>query len=76
MPKGEFNQAQKAHIESFMPEFVTAMDGGSSGMELTHWKQRMASNILDSPLFSALDLVKFPRHIWFEASRCFTAFRG
>ncbi|KAJ7866884.1 hypothetical protein B0H13DRAFT_1897869 [Mycena leptocephala] len=61
MAKGQFTKLQNNHIESFFPAFVKEMDKGVTGVPLTRWKQTQASNIMDSPLFSTLDLKKNPR---------------
>jgi hypothetical protein len=66
MVKGQFNQQQNHHIESFFPEFVKQMDKGVTSLALTRWKQTNASNILESALFESLDLDKFSRKTWFE----------
>ncbi|KAJ7606762.1 hypothetical protein DFH06DRAFT_1149846 [Mycena polygramma] len=79
MAKGQFTKEQNKHIESFFATFAKGMDKGVAGAPLTHWKQTQASNILDSPLFSTLDLEKFPRKTWFKASmivRKFTNYRN
>jgi hypothetical protein len=61
MAKGQFDQEQNNHIESFFPDSVKEMDKGVTGHALTRWKQTHASNILDSPLFLSLNFEKFPR---------------
>ncbi|KAJ7743255.1 hypothetical protein DFH07DRAFT_777467 [Mycena maculata] len=61
MAKGQFTKEQNNHIESFFSAFAKEMDKGVTGVLLTRWKQTHASNIMDSPLFSTLDLGKFPR---------------
>lgn len=48
------------------------MDRGVEGIQLTRWKQTLASNILDTPLFSTLDLNEYPRKTWFEVYCQFT----
>ncbi|KAJ7501382.1 hypothetical protein B0H11DRAFT_1908249 [Mycena galericulata] len=61
MVKGQFTKEQNNHIESFFSAFAKEMDKGVTGVPLTRWKQTHASNIMDSPLFSTLDLERFPR---------------
>ncbi|KAJ7848520.1 hypothetical protein B0H13DRAFT_1906697 [Mycena leptocephala] len=63
MPKGKFTKEQNTHIESFMPDFVKELERGVDGTGLTHWKQSMASNILDSPS-------SYPS-IWIHHMSCF-----
>ncbi|KAJ7038639.1 hypothetical protein C8F04DRAFT_1255924 [Mycena alexandri] len=77
MAKGQFSALQNAHIASFFPDFVKEMDKGVTGAGLTRWKQTTASNILDSPLFLNLDIVKFKRQTWYEmVVRKFTNYRN
>jgi hypothetical protein len=66
MPKGKFNTHQNAHIESFMPDFVKELYRGLEGVPLTHWKQAKASHILESDLFSNLDMSEISRKGWFD----------
>ncbi|KAK7005505.1 hypothetical protein R3P38DRAFT_2556888 [Favolaschia claudopus] len=77
MPKSPFTRSQDDLIESFYPEFVKKMDEGSSGGELTKWKQGKASDILESDIFKDLDCTKFSRKNWFEMIvRKFTNYRN
>ncbi|KAJ6534867.1 hypothetical protein B0H19DRAFT_1080285 [Mycena capillaripes] len=77
MPKGKFTTHQNAHIESFMPDFVKELDRGLEGVPLTHWKQAKASHILESDLFTDLDMSEISRKGWFDMIvRKFTNYRN
>ncbi|KAJ6618589.1 hypothetical protein B0H10DRAFT_2029231 [Mycena sp. CBHHK59/15] len=77
MGKGQFNEAQNQHIQSFFPEFVQELDKGLSGTPLTRWKQTKASTIIETPAFATLDLEKISRKGWFEMIvRKFTNYRN
>ncbi|KAJ6479797.1 hypothetical protein C8R45DRAFT_1101243 [Mycena sanguinolenta] len=76
MPKSQFSGPQNAYIESFFDEFAEELNKGAGGGELTKWKQSKASAILDTALFSDLDMVKNPRKTWFEIVRKFTNYRN
>ncbi|KAJ7231785.1 hypothetical protein C8J57DRAFT_1250915 [Mycena rebaudengoi] len=74
---GKFNTHQNAHIESFMPDFVKELNRGLEGVPLTHWKQAKASHILESDLFSNLDMSEISRKGWFDMIvRKFTNYRN
>lgn len=76
MAKGQFDTLQNDHIESFFPALAKELDRGVDGQALTKWKQARASEILDSPHFTALDMDKNSRKTWFEVSLCSLAIRG
>ncbi|KAF7372610.1 hypothetical protein MVEN_00124000 [Mycena venus] len=76
MRQGQFTKVQRLHIESYNNAFTAVLDNGLEGKKLTEWKQKTASEILDSPQFSDLDTSEFSRKHWFEMIvRKFTNYR-
>ncbi|KAJ7710743.1 hypothetical protein B0H17DRAFT_1223937 [Mycena rosella] len=64
---GQFNHAQKTHIESFFTVFCSQLDDGLDGAALTKWKQDMANTIIESALFAGqLDFSINSKKKWFE----------
>ncbi|KAJ7303094.1 hypothetical protein DFH08DRAFT_825945 [Mycena albidolilacea] len=66
MRKGKFNTAQKAQLNTYLPEFIQKLDAGVRGLELTQWKQSTATKALASPPFADLDISIMPRTDWFK----------
>ncbi|KAK6966395.1 hypothetical protein R3P38DRAFT_3516953 [Favolaschia claudopus] len=61
MPKGrksQFNTAQEAHLNSYIEDFKTQLDAGTTGIALTRLKQGIATKALASPAFQDLDVRK------------------
>ncbi|KAJ7240742.1 hypothetical protein C8J57DRAFT_1245181 [Mycena rebaudengoi] len=65
MPKGQFNDAQEKILVGYFPEYIQKLDAGLRGLELTKWKQAVASKVLELPEFLDLDCAKNPRPKWF-----------
>ncbi|KAJ7069030.1 hypothetical protein B0H15DRAFT_957958 [Mycena belliarum] len=77
MRQGQFTVAQRLHIESYFPDFASLLQTGLSGSQLTAWKQKTASDILDSPQLEDLDMSQHSRKAWFEMIvRKFTNYRN
>ncbi|KAJ7906339.1 hypothetical protein B0H13DRAFT_1880654 [Mycena leptocephala] len=66
MAKGKFNDLQKAHLNTYLPEYIKKLDDGTSRNKLTAWKQATARKALASPAFADLDYTKYSRTKWFE----------
>ncbi|KAJ7795498.1 hypothetical protein B0H14DRAFT_3495902 [Mycena olivaceomarginata] len=76
MRQGQFTRPQRVHIESYNHAFTAVLDEGLEGKKLTDWKQKTASEILNSSHFSDLDTSEFSRKQWFDMIvRKFTNYR-
>ncbi|KAJ6455060.1 hypothetical protein C8R45DRAFT_1111708 [Mycena sanguinolenta] len=64
--KSPFTREQNAFIDSFLDAFVVKVESSPTTGELTKWKQSTATQILESPLFTDLDLNKASRKQWYE----------
>ncbi|KAJ7857941.1 hypothetical protein B0H14DRAFT_3637466 [Mycena olivaceomarginata] len=76
MRQGQFTRPQRLHIESYNHAFTAVLDEGLEGKKLTDWKQKTASEILNSSHFSDLDTSELSRKQWFDMIvRKFTNYR-
>ncbi|KAJ6626189.1 hypothetical protein B0H10DRAFT_1942035 [Mycena sp. CBHHK59/15] len=66
MPKGQFNALQVEHLNTYLLEYITKLDAGIRGVELTQWKQATATKALALPEFADLDVSKHSWSKWFE----------
>lgn len=66
MAKGKFNATQRAHLDTYIPEYIAKLDGGLRGTPLTKWKQGTATKALESPAFLDLDVSQISRNAWFK----------
>ncbi|KAJ7082801.1 hypothetical protein C8R44DRAFT_904781 [Mycena epipterygia] len=65
MAKGQFTAEQKAHLDTYLPEYIEKLDAGVRGADLSRWKQSTATKALASPAFSNLNVSKYTRTQWF-----------
>ncbi|KAJ6587613.1 hypothetical protein DFH09DRAFT_1274490, partial [Mycena vulgaris] len=64
MAKGKFSSAQNAHLNTYIPEYVSKLDAGVQGILLTRWKQATATKALESEAFRDLDVSEISRNVW------------
>ncbi|KAJ7924291.1 hypothetical protein B0H13DRAFT_1864156 [Mycena leptocephala] len=66
MRKGKFTAEQDAHLNTYIPDLLQKLDAGVRGVELTRWKQSVATKALGTSAFADLDVSTIPRTEWFK----------
>ncbi|KAJ7912846.1 hypothetical protein B0H13DRAFT_1874430 [Mycena leptocephala] len=66
MRKGKFTAEQDAHLNTYIPELLQKLGAGVRGVELTRWKQSVATKALGTSAFADLDVSTIPRTEWFK----------
>ncbi|KAJ7933208.1 hypothetical protein B0H13DRAFT_1856242, partial [Mycena leptocephala] len=66
MRKGNFTAEQDVHLNTYMPELLQKLGAGVRGVELTRWKQSVATKALGTSAFADLDVSTIPRTEWFK----------
>ncbi|KAJ7933557.1 hypothetical protein B0H13DRAFT_1856059 [Mycena leptocephala] len=66
MRKGNFTAEQDVHLNTYMPELLQKLGAGVRSVELTRWKQSVATKALGTSAFADLDVSTIPRTEWFK----------
>ncbi|KAJ7922587.1 hypothetical protein B0H13DRAFT_1865608 [Mycena leptocephala] len=66
MRKGNFTAEQDVHPNTYMPELLQKLGAGVRSVELTRWKQSVATKALGTSAFADLDVSTIPRTEWFK----------
>ncbi|KAJ7937742.1 hypothetical protein B0H13DRAFT_1852375 [Mycena leptocephala] len=66
MRKGKFTAEQDAHLNTYIPELLQKLGASVRGVELTRWKQSIATKALGTSAFADLDVSTIPRTEWFK----------
>ncbi|KAJ7904896.1 hypothetical protein B0H13DRAFT_1881573 [Mycena leptocephala] len=66
MCKGKFTAEQDAHLNTYIPELLQKLGASVRGVELTRWKQSVATKALGTPAFADLDVSTIPQTEWFK----------